>query len=97
MSELTRDELLVLLVEECGEIIQAATKCLRFGYERYQSGYGINCEVLAEEVGDLLGVIDALRLDPSIVEMTRAKKITKAERVKREIAAESDRLQGAKP
>src|SRR5215211_1747580 len=59
---LTRDELLVLLIEECGEVIQAATKCLRFGYDRDQPGYGVNHEVLAKELGDLTGVMDAMPL-----------------------------------
>ncbi len=47
MSEvLTRDELLTILIEECSEIIKAATKCQRFGFDRYYPGYGINQDVL---------------------------------------------------
>lgn len=82
---LTHDDLLVLLAEECGEVIQAGTKCLRFGWGRHQPGYGVNKEVLAREVGDLLGVIDALGLDYSIVNKFRSEKIAKATRVKNEI------------
>lgn len=85
MTTLTREELLVILAEEAGEVTQAATKCLRFGYERHQPDYGINCEVLAQEVGDLLGIADALRLDPSIIAKHRAAKVAKAERVKAEL------------
>lgn len=84
MSILTRDELLILLVEECGEVIQAATKCLRFGWDRNQPDYGVNHAVLAKEVGDLCGVIDALPLDVSIIHLFQDMKIAKAERVKRE-------------
>jgi NTP pyrophosphatase (non-canonical NTP hydrolase) len=78
----TTDELLVLLIEECGEVIQAATKCLRFGFTRLEPHYGVNSEVLAQEAGDLLGVMDALSLDREIVERYRKIKIAKAVRAK---------------
>lgn len=80
--DLTRNEALVLLVEECGEVIQAATKCLRFGWDRNQPKYGVNHEVLAKEVGDLLGVIDVLGLDQEILGNFRRMKMLKAERAK---------------
>lgn len=83
--DLTLDDKLILLVEECGEVIQAATKCLRFGWDRNQPGYGLNSSVLAEEVGDLLGVIDALPLNEFDIAPKRANKIKKATRVKREV------------
>jgi hypothetical protein len=86
---LSRDELLVLLIEECSEVIQAATKCLRFGYDREQPGYGRNSTVLSQEAGDLLGVIDALSLDPFEVEEKRGAKIAKAIRIKTIIASEA--------
>lgn len=64
MTKLTQDELLVLLIEECGEVIQAATKCLRFGFDvDHGTGYGNNCEMLAKEMGELTAVRDALELD----------------------------------
>jgi hypothetical protein len=76
---LTRDDLLVLLIEECGEIIQAATKCLRFGFDvDHGVDYGNNRLVLSREVGDLLGVLDALPLDQINIQITRRGKITKA-------------------
>ena len=74
---LTRDELLVILIEECGEVIQAATKCLRFGYNRDQPDYGINHEVLAHEIGDLLGISDALPLNRERIECSRQQKLAK--------------------
>jgi hypothetical protein len=83
---LTRDEILVLLIEECGEVIQAATKCLRFGWDN-QHDYRINHESLAKEMGDLLGAADALLLKQETVQIFREMKICKAERVKREVAA----------
>jgi|SRR6266853_532424 len=61
-GKLTRDELLILLMEEAAEIIQAASKCLRFDYDTVWPGYGRNSAVLANEVGDLLGIVDALKL-----------------------------------
>jgi hypothetical protein len=33
VTTLTRNDLLILLIEECSEVIQAATKCQRFGFE----------------------------------------------------------------
>jgi hypothetical protein len=80
MTKLTRDELLILLIEECGEVIQAATKCLRFGYDTdHGVGYGQNDHILSNECGDLQGVIDALPLERSLLELCRANKIAKAE------------------
>lgn len=80
--ELTTDEKLVLLMEECAEVIQAASKCLRFGYRRDQPEYGQNDKVLSGEIGDLLGVIDALPLDLALIEYCRKRKIEKAEKAK---------------
>ena len=83
MTTLTRDDLLVLLIEECGEVIQAATKCLRFGFEAdHGIGYGRNDLVLAKEVGDLVAIIDALKLDPFAMDLTYKAKIAKAEAAK---------------
>ncbi len=76
---MTREQTLVLLIEECGEVIQAATKCLRFGWDRDQLSYGVNHEVLAAEIGDLLGVIEALNLRQDIILKARKTKMVKAE------------------
>lgn len=76
---MTRDENLILLIEECGEVIQAATKCLRFGFNRNWPDYGVNHEVLAAELGDLLGVSDALGLNQEIVEGARKVKLARTE------------------
>src|ERR1700761_4172460 len=62
--KLTRDELLILLIEECGEVIQAATKCLRFGWDvDHGTGYGNNRDQLAKELGELTAGRDELNLD----------------------------------
>lgn len=56
LSEYER-EVLVILMEECSEVIQAASKIVRFGKESYPD-YGENIAVLGAEVGDLLCMID---------------------------------------
>lgn len=84
-NTLTRDEVLVVLIEECGEVIQAATKCLRFGYDRNWPDYGVNSEVLAKELGDLLGCMDALPLRDDLVQMFREMKMSRAKYAKASI------------
>lgn len=83
-TSLTREELLVLLIEECGEVIQAATKCLRFGWDiDHGVGYGNNRMILSCEVGDLEAIIRELPLDREASRKTRDAKINKAETAKR--------------
>jgi hypothetical protein len=83
---LTKEELLVNLMEECAEIIQAASKCLRFGYASdhrdINPRYGRNDIKLAEEIGDFQGVVDALPLDQTVIEDKRNKKISRIEEMK---------------
>ena len=48
-------ERLALLIEECGEVTQAASKILRHGYESCHPASGIdNHTALESELGDLL-------------------------------------------
>lgn len=50
-------EILEILIEECGEVIQRATKMLRFGVLEVQPGQDLNnTQRLAMEIGDLLEV-----------------------------------------
>lgn len=69
---------LPLLVEEAGEIIQAAMKLQRFGEEhRYRTGShkGLtNLEALTSEVGDFLEVLDRLGLNQGWIEVGRQHK-----------------------
>lgn len=54
-------ELLTILVEECAEVQQRATKALRFGLAEVQPGQPHdNAARLAHEVGDLLEMVDRL-------------------------------------
>lgn len=87
MTDLTQDELLDVLIEECAEVIQAATKIKRFGWDRYHPGYGFNRTELAREIGDVMGVIDALDLQPGVmreVQDARASKLDKMRVAKRD-------------
>jgi len=54
-------EIMDILQEECAEVIQAVSKCRRFGFDEcYPTSGKSNRESLAEEVGDLLCMIDLL-------------------------------------
>lgn len=69
------DYMLTVLIEECAEVIQAASKCKRFGSDNHFEGYGNNRERLSSEIGDLLGVIGSLPLDHSAVESSKSQKM----------------------
>lgn len=92
MSKLTRDELLVLLIEECAEVIQAATKCLRFGWDRNYPGYGVNHEKLADEIGELGAVTNALNLNRYRVVKAAGEKMARAEKAKAELGQHEDEV-----
>ena len=62
------EELLVILQEECAEVIQSASKCRRFGIDNmYTKGSGTQRENLTKEIGDLQCMID-LCIDYGVVE-----------------------------
>ena len=62
------EELLVILQEECAEVIQSASKCRRFGIDNtYSKGTGTQRENLTKEIGDLQCMID-LCIERGIVE-----------------------------
>lgn len=55
------DEVMNILSEECAEVIQAISKCNRFGLNNFKPGKPkTNLEHLEEELGDLLAMIDIL-------------------------------------
>jgi hypothetical protein len=71
------------MIEECGEVIQAATKCLRFGFDSdHGVGYGRNDLMLAKECGELAACCDALHLDVETAEKAFNEKIARAETAK---------------
>ncbi len=55
-------EVMNILSEECAEVIQAISKCHRFGLDNYKPGKPkTNREHLEEELGDLLAMVDILQ------------------------------------
>ena len=58
LSEAERERL-VILVEECGEVIQAAAKILRWGWDSQYEGI-TNAERLRDEMDDVPGMIWAM-------------------------------------
>lgn len=66
-SRLTNSQVerLAMLVEECGEVIQAATKVLRHGYESFDPdnpALTSNAEHLEREICDLLAVVRGMTI-----------------------------------
>lgn len=53
-------EILIITAEECGEVIQAVTKILRFGKESKVAAAYTNMHRLEEEIGDLYCMIGLL-------------------------------------
>lgn len=83
-------ELLTILIEECGEIIQAATKSLRFGAEDgYPGTDRTNRDDLSREIGDLFAMSDMLAgmLNGALIAERRA---SKPEKVLRFLQAEPE-------
>ena len=77
MENMTRkEEVLLILMEECGEVAQRASKCIRFG------GTSNDAE-LEKEIGDLMCMIDLLvedgYIDWGIVHSQAEKKRKKLE------------------
>lgn len=63
-------EILNILQEECAEVIQAVSKCNRFGLDNYKPGKPkTNRQHLAEELGDLQAMIKLVQ-DAYIVSET---------------------------
>lgn len=64
-------EYLSLTIEECAEVIQAASKINRFGANKRWYGEGYtgesNLEMLAREVGELLEVLENLNLPKDLI------------------------------
>jgi NTP pyrophosphatase (non-canonical NTP hydrolase) len=84
MNERER-EVMNILSEECAEVIQAISKCHRFGLDNLKPGKPkTNCEHLEEELGDLLAMIDIL-VDMQVVNESTLKtaKTAKIEKLKK--------------
>ena len=59
MNELNR-EALVILQEECAEVIQATSKCFRFGLDKAHKSGATQRANLEMEIGDMLALVDIL-------------------------------------
>jgi NTP pyrophosphatase (non-canonical NTP hydrolase) len=71
-------EVMNILSEECAEVIQAVSKCHRFGLHNYKPGKPkTNCEHLEEEIGDLLAMVDIL-VDIGVVDQVSLELAKKA-------------------
>ena len=83
MTDTERAANLVLLIEECGEVVQAATKALRFGWlhswPNYEGGQ-TNESVVTKEVGDLIACIERLGFCALHVDKARTAKHEKLRR-----------------
>lgn len=62
-------EVMNILSEECAEVIQAISKCHRFGIDNLKPGQDkTNRQHLEEEVGDLVAMIGILMNDETLSE-----------------------------
>jgi NTP pyrophosphatase (non-canonical NTP hydrolase) len=77
------DELLLILSEECAEVIQAASKCRRFSMESEHNGQ-TNRQRLESELGDFMAmlklVVDEARLNESNIIQAADAKLIKVEK-----------------
>lgn len=53
-------EILTILAEECGEVVQRVTKILRFGFRRNPWDDKDNVERLEQELGDVAALVECL-------------------------------------
>ena len=55
-------EIMNILSEECAEVIQAVSKCHRFGLDNFKPGKPLtNAQHLEVEIGDVLAMVDLLK------------------------------------
>jgi len=86
VTQLSRiDEVMNILGEECAEVIQAISKCNRFGLNNFKPGKPkTNLQHLEEELGDLLAMIDILHeMDVVSWNKLEAAKAAKIEKLKK--------------
>lgn len=54
-------EIMLILQEECAEVVQAVSKCMRFGPDQIKPNKEVtNIGMLQEEIGDLLAMVELL-------------------------------------
>lgn len=81
---MTNDEIFSILQEECAEVIQAVSKCRRFGMDTNYAGMGTNRQLLEAELGDVLAMIDLLikheEVNRPLIEIAKMNKMEKLRR-----------------
>jgi NTP pyrophosphatase (non-canonical NTP hydrolase) len=75
-------EAMIILQEECAEVIQAISKCFRFGLNNSKLGHTqTNAQHLEEEIGDLIALVAILVeqgvVDASAIELAKVQKTQK--------------------
>ena len=55
-----KEEVMLIAQEECAEVVQAISKCFRFGYNDEYNGQ-TNKQRLEEEVGDLMCMLELMQ------------------------------------
>lgn len=77
---------LILIIEECAEIIHRTCKALRFGMdERWKPEDKTNRDLLEDELADLRAILELNRTENNIVSYTAAAEI-KVDRKKEKVA-----------
>ena len=78
-------EVMNILSEECAEVIQAVSKCHRFGLDNLKPGKPLtNAQHLEGEIGDLLAMVDLLKLKGIVTEAgLETAKLAKIEKLKK--------------
>ena len=78
-------EIMNILSEECAEVVQAVSKCNRFGLDNAKPGKPLtNAQHLEGEIGDLLAMVDLLKLKGVVTDAgLEAAKLAKIEKLKK--------------
>ena len=82
MNEKNR-EALIILQEECAEVIQAVSKCYRFGLDNQHKSGATQRANLELEVGDMLALVDIL-IEQGVIDLNNLQtaKLNKVEKLK---------------
>lgn len=74
-----------ILSEECAEVVQAVSKCHRFGLNNFKPGKPLtNAQHLEGEIGDVLAMVDLLQSMGVVTEAgLNTAKIAKIEKLKK--------------
>ena len=78
---MNQNEILDILQEECGEVVQIVSKCRRFGLDNSYENSETNRTRLTNEVGDLMCMIQLLQ-EAGIVDLAEVMFAASKKRVK---------------